>query len=322
MPLDVNASTWNAASVLADVRQKARIPAGSLDYTDANLLEEATRQIWSFAGWAMSQAADGRLLTVLDRPSSASFDTTYAEGREVDLPFDAVGDGFDSIFWVDAQGNEKRLELVDQYAEPIYDSPASQGSPWGYSLIDGRVRLYPKPSEAGTVRINYHRRLPRLVSDDDARFVSVYAATSSQIQVTYVGTQTIFEDDRFDVINPYYPYRFVVKNAVATSVASLVVTSTTYNSTTNNVDLTSMRLVPSGVSPYVHLPLEFKACLTQKIAAQILGDIGDAQGAAVLEQKAEAELGRVVSMLNPRAKTARQRVVNPHSLMRSRIGVR
>jgi hypothetical protein len=76
--------------------------------------------------------------------------------------------------------------------------------------------------------------------------------------------------------------------------------------------------VKSGTSPYVHLPLEFKACLTQKIAAQVLGDIGDAQGALMLEQKAEAELGRVVSMLTPRSKTSRIKVINPHSLLRTR----
>lgn len=320
--VDNNAGSWTAAELLADVRQKGRIPAGTVDYTDAILLEEATRAIWSFAGWAMTKASNGRLLSMLQRSSSSAFTTPYAVGREVELPFDAVGDTFDSVVWVDSSGVESRLDLIEEATQPLYDSPTANGDPWGYSIVDGRLRLYPKPSAAGNVRIAYQRRLPRLVDATQARAVISSSLTSSALSIAYAATgQLLFSGDRFDVINPVSPYRFFVSNALATAATASSVDSSTYTSSNWSegpaVTLSSMMLVKSGTSPYVHLPLEFKQCLTQKIAAQIVGDIGDMQGSLMLEQKAEAELGRVVSMLDPRSKTNRVKVVNPYGLLRT-----
>lgn len=321
--VDNNGGTWTAAELIADVQQKGRIPAGTLDYTDTILLEEATRAIWSFAGWAMTKASDGRLLSMLQRSSSSAFTTPYAVGREVELPFDAVGDTFDSVVWVDSSGVETRLQLIEEASQPLYDSPTASGTPWGYSLVDGRLRLYPQPSTTGNVRIAYQRRLPRLVAATESRAITSSSTSTTVLSVNYAATgQLLSSGDRFDVINPAGPYRFYVSNALATAATASSVDSTTYNTSNwtsgTAADLTGMTIVESGTSPYVHLPLEFKACLTQKIAAQVLGDIGDERGALMLEQKAEAELARVVQMLTPRSKTSRVKVVNPHSHLRAR----
>jgi hypothetical protein len=322
--VDNNAGSWTAAELLTDVRQKGRIPAGTLDYTDAILLEEASRAIWSFAGWAMTKASDGRLLAMLQRSSATAFTTPYAVGREVELPFDAVGDTFDSVVWVDSTGVEARLQLIEEASQPLYDTPTASGDPWGYSLVDGRLRLYPRPASAGNVRIAYQRRLPRLVAAAQTRTVTSQTLTATDLTLVHAATgQLVFAGDRFDVVNPVAPYRYYVSNALATTVPNaFTITSTSCN--TGNfsagiaITLDGLSIVKSGTSPYVHLPLEFKQCLTQKIAAQVLGDIGDAQGAMMLEQKAEAELARVVQLLTPRAKTSRVKVVNPHSHLRAR----
>jgi hypothetical protein len=317
--LDPNAASWTAEELLADVRQKARIPAGTLDYTDTILLEEASRQLWGFAGWAMSTAAGGRQIAALPRASAAAFSSPYAPGREVYLPFDAVGDTFDSVFWVDANGVEQRLEYTELYSEPLYDVPQAQGTPWGYSVLDGRLRLYPKPVAAGTVRINYQRRLPRIVplASSAATTSAVISAADVVIQIS--GTPGIVTGDYFDIISRNYPYRYIMPLALASSVVALVVTTQTYNSSNYNIPLnTGMVMHFAGQSRSVHLPLEFKSCFTCKVAAQVLTEIGDAQGAGILEQKAEVELQRVVAMLSPRSQSARVKVVNPYSLMRTR----
>lgn len=322
---DNNAGTWLASELLSDVRQKARIPAGTLDYTDAILLEEATRAIWSFAGWAMAKSRDGRLLSMLDKGSSSFWNTTYAQNRECDLPWDAVGDTIDSVVWVDSGGNESRLEIIDEASQPLYDSPTSQTVyPWGYTLVGGRLRLYPKPQVAGRVRIVYQRRLPRLVLPTGIhQNITASTITATNFTVTHSGTPALAQGDRFDVIQSAYPYRYQVENAAVLSVGPPI-TSSTYNQNTLWIGTTSANsfanqtLVLSGSSPYVHLPLEFKQALTQKIAAQVLGDIGDMTGSQALEQRAETELVRVLEAMNPRAQSNKVKVVNPFSLMRTR----
>jgi hypothetical protein len=107
--------------------------------------------------------------------------------------------------------------------------------------------------------------------------------------------------------------------ALASSVVALVVTTQTYNSSNYNIPLnTGMVMQFAGQSRFVHLPLEFKSCFTMKVASQVLAEIGDMQGSGALEQRAEIELQRVVALLSPRSQTARVKVVNPYSLMRTR----
>jgi hypothetical protein len=307
---DVTAITWTAAELIADVRRKARIPAGTLDYTDNDLLNESTRLIWSFAGWAMSQAG-GERSTLLTTP--------YGGAREVDLPMDALADTVDSVVWVNNNGIEQRLELIQLYDQSLYDTRASTGEPWGYSLIDGRIRLYPRPVATGTVRIAYQRRHAQLVVDPARiRTVSGYTPSTTSIDFTCVAPAPFTVGQLFDVIFPHPPYRYVMTNADASGNPPLGTIQTfTYNSTTfAGFNINGYTLVKSGDTPYVHLPLEFKQALTQKIAAQVLGEIGDAQGAQLLEQSAAQELARVIELLSPRSQTARIKVVNPFSLMR------
>jgi hypothetical protein len=323
---DNNAGSWLASELLSDVRNKARIPAGTVDYTDAILLEEASRAIWSFAGWAMTKSGDGRLLSTLQRASSSFFSSDYAVQREFDLPWDAVGDTFDSVVWVNSAGVETRLELIPVSEQPLYDTPSSQATtPWCYSAIGGRLRVYPAPSQAGTVRLMYQRRLPRLIAYNAAAHnitnSNAIISTPPSAQLFVADVSGYAANDRVDVIESAYPYRYLVQNALVKQVdtipsTSLVAVSVQPIVPTIGGTYTGYTLVPSGVSPYVMLPLEFKAALTNKIAASLLSDMGDMVGAQAKDQAAELELGRVFDMLNPRSQSNRVKVINPFSLMR------
>ena len=328
---DNNAGSWLASELLTDVRQKARIPAGTVDYTDSILLEEATRAIWSFAGWAMSKSGDGRLLSLLTRASSQFLNGPYGTQREFDLPWDAVGDTFDSVTWVNGgsltlgtSGTETRLELIPVSEQPLYDTATSQSdTPWGYAIVGGRLRVYGQPSVAGTVRITYQRRLPKLIAsasvDQNVTASAVSGTNGTEFTLVAGVGATLTTNDRIDVIQSAYPYRYILQNAgITTANPTQVITN---NITQPQVTQTpnyylGYTLVKSGSSPYVHLPLEFKAALTHKIAASVLSEIGDMDGAQARESSAEFELGRVFDMLNPRSQSNRVKVVNPFSLMR------
>jgi hypothetical protein len=326
---DNNAGSWLASELLADVRQKARIPAGTVDYTDSILLEEATRAIWSFAGWAMSKSADGRLLSQLSRTSTSFLNGAYGTQREFDLPWDAVGDTFDSVVWVNGSGVETRLELITVSDQALYDAPtATADTPWGYAIVGGRLRVYPGPSVAGSVRITYQRRLPRLIAVNSAEqnitqsIPSIFSSTSQGTQFEFASLPPVVAADRVDLIESAYPYRYLAQNILVNStqiVPSIAVATAAYvqpfGSQVSGTYI-GYTFVKSGSSPYVMLPLEFKAALTYKIASSILAEIGDMDGAQSMETRAEAELGRVFDVLNPRSQSNRVKVINPYSLMR------
>lgn len=332
MPTDQTGVSWTSEELLADVRQKSRIPPGTVDYTDAVLLEEATRALWSFAGWAVSQAADGRLIQTLLR--QGTFNSTYAQGREVNLPFDAVADTIDSVVWYNAGSRtEHRLEMIQLWDQSMYDAPDAQGiNPWGYSLSnDGKLRLYPRPLSSGQVRLAYQRRLPKLVLSSDAedvmRLVVSVSMTTNSSTITYSGADgfVAFGDlahRRYDIINPVPPYRYIMPNFTASPIAANQCTTFDYNTTNWGgyavAATDDVLMVVSGLSPFVHLPLEFKQAVTCYVSSQLLSEIGDQQGAGVMEARAEKELGRVIALMTPRSQTTRIKVVNPFSLLRTR----
>lgn len=320
MSLDANAASWTAAELVADVRRKARIPAGSVDFTDADLRRELSNVIWSFAGWATSQASEGRQMLQLPRTVASAWSVPYGPLREVDMPPLAVGDAIDGVFWLNSSGQaEKRLALIDLNSQPLYDTPGSQGDPWGYSLIDGRIRVYPRPSTGGTLRINYQRRHGALCDVDLTRACTSSSSTTSYVTFSHGSTQLLDVGDYFDVINDQYPYRFVAADApVSTGSTPTALRTTSLTSTTFDLNPTGMTIVERGQTPYVHLPLEFSQCVAQKGVEAVLRAAGDMVGAQAAAADAVEELGRVIGILNPRTKSARQKVVNPYSHMRSR----
>lgn len=325
MTVYANGASWTGSELVADVRRKARIPSGSLDFTTANLLREASAVITSFAGWAMSEAGEGRELFQRQYSSAtALLDSQYGTDRELLLPPQALADTIDSVFWVNAdKTKEIRLQLIDVYAQPVYDTPNSLGEPWGFSMLNHRIRLYPKPQNTGFVRVNYQRRHPELVEDSTAN-----VATTAGIAVTQTDSidfDTVADpssafaaEDYIDVINNAYPYTLFIADAriAAVTISGILIAWPSAIVTADMMEAT--RVVHSGQSPYVHLPLEFRSCLTEKVAEKVLREIGDKLAADQCGAAAELELQRVIQMLNPRTQSVRQKVKNPNSLMRTR----
>lgn len=322
MTVYANGASWTAAELLADVRRAARIPAGSLDFTDVNLRRTATEVITSFAGWAMSKAGEARELFQRDYSSAtAVIDSPYGPNREILLPPQALAGTIDSVFWVSSDGKERRLELIDIYQQPLQDTADSTGEPWGFALLNHRLRVYPMPQTAGKLRVNYQRRHPELIEDAPTNLATTSGgATTTATTVTFPTSAAppFNVSDYVDLVNSAYPYQMFLTDVRVTNVGVSDVTVSCDPSLITSDMATGTRIVKSGQSPYIHLPLEFRLCLNEKIAEKLLREVGDARGAMAAGTAAETELQRVIQMLNPRTQSARQKLRNPNSLMRTR----
>lgn len=317
---DAHGQSWSATELLSDVRRKAQLPASSVDLTDAVLMREATDVLWSFAGWAMQQGGDGRLLDLLERPVTSALSSTYRTAGEFDLPPLAIADTVESVAWESDDGTSTiGLQRVDASLQHEFDKPGSTGNPRAYALVGSRIRLYPQPTTGGVVRLAYQRRHPALIADTSVNVgtIATAAATSSTLTLTVAGLSG--SADVVDVIGAYPPYRTPY---VGLGVRSLVGPTLTLDAPSvydANVALLGYRVARAGTSPYVHFPLELRAAVTCKVAANALRIVGDAQGAQLLDAQALEEIGRVIAMLSPRSKRDRPRVVNPYSHLRVRL---
>ena len=323
MAWDQNAGSWTAAELLSDVRRAASLPVTSTDFPDAVLMREATDVLWSYAGWAMQQAGEGRLTDLLERPVTGLLSSAYRAGSELELPPLAIGDTVDAVTWLNAQGtSESRLQRIDASLQPDYDRPGATGAPQAYALLGSRIRLYPRPDQGGTVRLTYQRRHPHLIADTTTTVGTLLNAATTiapgitQFTLTSDVSMGLMVLDTVDLLSGQAPYRPLATGLSVWSVNLALLQLQIPLSTLSGLNLYGVRVVRSGQSPYVHYPLELRASVTEKIAANVMRRFGDLTNAQASEQIALGELQRVITMLSPRVKRDRPKVVNPYSHLR------
>lgn len=339
MPSEVSALKWTAADVLLEARRKAALPKTSTEYTDEVVLREATDVLWSFGTWAMSQAGEGRLVEHLDRLPTELLASASRNMSEVALPSLALGDAIDAVTYVDSTGTQHvRLIRIDLAQESDYAPLGAEGRPVSYALLAGRIRLYPRPIEGGTVRVQYQRRHGDLIVDKpgiDTAVPPILPIIRSATLVSHSGTSTsttltvsvaitdLSAGDRIDLIAPSVPHGVLVSGLELTSVVDTVLTTSTPYSLLTNLDAFGQALVcRTGHSPVVSLPLEMRGAYSEKVAAHLMRQLGDLQGAQASEQAALMEMSRVMQLLSPRVKRDKPKVVSPYSHLRQRMGRR
>lgn len=326
MTYDQNAQSWTAALVLSDVRRKASLPATSTDFTDAVLLREACDVLWNFAGWALSQGGEGRFLRTMERTVTSELDalsSPYRANSEFALPPLAIADTIENVTWRDSTAqNQYRLARIEMAEESDYDSPGKTGDPAAYAILDGRIRIYPQPTTGGKLRISHQRRHPELVPDTTANVLTVVSSSytvDTEVSFVVSSTAPYAAGDCIDLISPFYPYRYAVTDASVNGVTGGTTVRVVMSPTYITGFPPGLRMVRAGTSPYVHMPLELRSAVNEKVAANVLRMLGDNTGMQAAEMAAKEELARVMQMLSPRAKRDKPKAVNPHSHLRAGV---
>jgi len=293
---------------------------GTVDWTPAVVLEEASNVIWSFAGPALAKAREGRLATTLLR--AVTGDTLSVSAQDYELPPMALGDAIDSITWLDASGKPKPLAVIPLGLEDTYSSPQQTGEPQYFELLGDLLRIMPRPSSAGSLRITYQRRHSELVAlGTDNATVNSVTDNGGFARVTLSTTPAAFVAGAWvDFIGVRYPHRTKIHGAVIVTAhgSSQFTLNITFAAFTA-AKLTGDTAVTYGKTPYVQLPLELRSALNSKIAAKIMGYVGDAPMYQRAQMDAQDEMARAKDAISPRTKTARQKAFNLRSIARSAL---
>jgi len=318
---DFNAATWSASDLVTEVFRACAIPdTGTVDWTPSAVLREATSVIHSFAGPALAKAREGRLATTLLR--AVTTDSVSESGQDYELPPMALGDAIDRVAWVSSDGTiVKPLTVIPEGLEETYWSTQQTGEPQVFDLLDGTLRVGPRPSTAGFVRITYQRRHGELVIGSDTAVVASVANNVGAARVTLTATPAAFVAGAWiDVMGGTYPYRTKLHGAKIVTVhgSNEFTLSTTYAAFLA-AKLTGDTAVTYGKTPYVQLPKEMRSGLTSKIVAKIASAIGDVPLYARSQADSADEMGRAKDAISPRTKSARQKALNPRSVARTAL---
>ena len=321
MPLDANSQTWTSAQLLSDVRRKASLPALSTDFTDAVLMREATDVLWSFAGWALAQAGDGRQVDVLERVTTTASLLSSAQraGSEVDMPPLAGCDTIESVSYVDASGqSESRLQRIDASVQSDFSQPGSQGTP-------AATRSSATGCASTRSRRQRHAAHSLPASSPDAHrdalgrgpLITNAAFSDGRIPALTISSGPLGRaGGGLDLVSPTPPYRtlkaiaLVLSYTVSTP-ATMVVSVPARFSRHDGA-----RATRSRASRLCAPAARVQGVCDREDPATSCASWATRRARRLREKAALDEMARLLGMLSPRAKRDRPKAVNPYSHLR------
>lgn len=197
------------------------------------------------------------------------------------------------------------------------------GNPGAYALEADCVRVYPTPTGNFDMRFTYYLRPPELITYVNT--CRVVSTTSTQVVTSSDPTAvSIAASSGCDIQNSDGSHELaVVGEPFVLTGPSLGLYTLTFPS---SVDLSRVRVGDYVRAPdqavFPMLPREFHQALCDYTAAVIWASKGDFEKSRQLNGKAEADIGRAISMAQPRIKSAPFNFTNPNSFLRRNLGRR
>jgi hypothetical protein len=292
--------SWTTDTLVSQVRRRAAVPDTGTP-TAQEILDVATEEIRTrFVPFIREQREAFGLKT-----TTRTLTVGTADYR---IPSDASGGAIHSLVYVKSDGTERNLVRLTVQDDREW---STNGTVRGYELIDGKVRLYPAPDTADTLRILYFRRPSALVPVSSC--FPVASKTSTTVVVT--GTPSWTSGTPIDVVQ-YLPHfdQVVDDNAATRSTSTFTLASSA--PTTDIVAGDYVCLHMETCIPGI--PAELHAALVSATAAQILVEEGDAQGAAMETANAQRIMDAARATLSPRADGSPRFLIPRNSPTRSR----
>jgi hypothetical protein len=298
---------WTTDQLLADMKRKANLPAGSnVKFTDAQILRIAFEVL-------LSQVDPTLLLlheeydTVREDFAITSNDGTYR------LPERCISGTVRQVLLVQSDGRPYPLARIGPSDAWQYEGTGVTASqPAGYVLEGDVVRLLPVPSSSGlTLRFVYRRRPASFVLTTACALVGTVGATTL---VTTGGTWSASQS--VDVVRARPPLGVLVQGATATYLAG---TFTFDAGVLDDVQVGDY-VCAADTTCVVPLPERFYVLLLDLATAQLCQEWGNVEDADRLRATVDAYVDTLKLAQSNRASAQPQLAVGTSTLRGGRFG--
>jgi hypothetical protein len=281
---------WIVDQLLADVKRKANLPPGAnAKLTDVELLRIADEAILT--------QLDPILLTLQEEYDVTREDFTIAAGDSTyRLPERAVSGTIVQALLVNADGIPVPLERIGGSETWQYEGAQRTATyPSVYAIEGNVIRLLPTPSVSGlSLRVRYRRRPSELVLTTACGLVSIVGATTVTAPGGAFGANVIV-----DIVRSKPPVGPLVQGAAATYAANVF---TFGAGVLPDAGVTAGDYVCAyDTTCVVPLPERFAKLAIGIIAAAVLVEWGNVNGAAVIAEAMDAYVSRLITAQSNRA---------------------
>lgn len=308
----------NTTDFLARVRQATQLPDDDSDWTDAEILNEATQALYDRYTQPVTNMRSGYWLhrTVVN---------TITNVAQYRMPPRSIVQGLEKVVLSTDNGATWRTLNVLTDVETIdYINSSERDLPCWFSFESDCITLYPSPgSPAYQLQMSYYLR-PSVLKT--AFSGGVVFAPPSGVTLTLSGDPTGYMDagaSTADIVNTTGCNEVALVDVPYTSIVSagFGLYTMTFPTGTDLTRIVAGQVVrPSDQTDQIPLPTELCSSLVAYTAGVILVEKGDSDKASVLLQKADAGIKRVVDMATPRIKSAPYKFKTKNTYLRRRVG--
>lgn len=300
------------AELIARIRQDAQLNDLDEDWTDAELLTEASQ--------ALEDNYPQHIVTLragywLQRSNT----TTVAGQSYYQIPARAVANGLEKLeISIDGGITFYQLVILTDIQATDYIDTQRQGQVTRFSLQADSVVLYPVPSVAQILRFSYYLSPPKLTAAQSGGIVTaVTSGTTPTLTISGGLPAALTAPGILDCIH-----------TTGSGELSLVSVAFTYSNPTVTLAAGTdvSRVAVSDVirlaeqSDYIPLPKNLHRSLADYVAAVVLAAKGDTEKAGIWASKSDKSVQRFVDLGQPRVKGAPPRFITRNTYLRSRSG--
>lgn len=275
------------ADLIADIKNRAFMPATQSTFEDSDLLDIANGEMHTIIVPMILSTMEHYLVTSEDK-------TVTASSRSFRINPRAIASGLSDVTFVD--GSVER-------SIPRIDDRASTRT--GFRITGNKITF--TGSETGTARLYFNLRPGNMIETTSAAKITAFDTTARTVTVDSAPSGFIVGD--YDI---HWPSGFEYTGF------DLAVSGVAANVLTFSSDLPSDIAIDqwvslAGYTPVVEIPLEIHPYLAQLVATQVLESIGDHDSMTASQNKLRTYQENALSMLNPRVDGEARRLVPPRN---------
>lgn len=308
----------NTTDFLTRVRQAAQLPDDDPDWTDAEVLAEATQALYDRYTQPITTMRNGYWLHRTTVPTISGVSLYRMPGRSVVQGLERVVLSTDNgVTW-------RTLSVLTDVETSDYINSTEREQPGWFSLESDCIALYPTPgTSAYTLQMSYYLR-PSVLKTAFSGGV-VFSAPSG-VTLTLSGDPTGYMEagaGTADIVNTTGCNEVALVDVAYTSIVSIGagLYTMTFPAGTDLTRVVPGQVIrPSDQTDQIPLPMELCSSLVAYTAAVILAEKGDTEKSNVFASKADTGIKRVVDMATPRVKGAPYKMKTKNTYLRRRLG--
>lgn len=302
------AAPWTTDDLLLRVKRKAQRPLTDLNFTDADILNVAEEELYTFLA-PIIRSTRGSYYLKSYRTGTVAGQSGYR------LPPDCSAGTLRDVWFVDQNGLGAQIPLIEPEARHKYITPSNYTIPAVACVIADEIVFYPTPTNATyTLQVWYEQRRSRLTTVAACgRIIASPSETTFTLESPpnpdFVNTQAV------DVIEGQPNFDLLsTANPIVGSVYSTLILTNSVSSSTR----VGAYMCPTGFSCIVPLPDLFHFALVFATAAALGEEVNDAASGALRGQLMQ-RLEGIRESVEPRVVGQAPMAVNWNSPLRTRL---